>query len=340
MSEELDDVLEKEATPIQKDDEVYYSFGPDRESVHAKEFINTSGLAVPVGQEVVIDGQKVRTGYYSNSSLDSYRRCQKYFDYKYIQKLPTHQGLAMIEGSSVHKAVEDILRPKVGNPTGQLGSVEEAIQAFRDTFENRIADERTVLSDEDKAGLGKTVDLNVELIKKFHKELAPVMVPVAVEKMFIVKVPIKGTLGFMPVMGFIDFIEMTFDHGKFIWDFKTGKHPKKAIDIKTNNQLTLYSMAENIPWVGFINLKKGTQGKPGGISDKTGKQLKGKAGILTLIEKVVGEESHKTVTDYERITEDISACVRSINAGFFDRTGRGSYLCNKTYCPFYDKCLG
>lgn len=311
---------------------VNFMFGDDRPAVPVSKFINTSGLMLPNSQIVTVDGESTPVGYLSNSSLNLYRNCQKAFEFKYIHKEKSPPSLAMAEGSAVHKALEVILTPRVEGT--KLAEEEAGIQCFRDTLNQKITTEEIEI-DED-VNLGTTIDLNIGLIRQFYKTVAPTLNPVSLEEMVITHVPIRGTSGGIKMVLFIDMIDNT-EKGKSVIDFKTGRVSKNLNDVVTDAQLTLYSMATKIPQVGFMSLKKGTLGKAGGVSEKTGRPLKGRPGNPPEISRV---EIRKTIKDYENLTEDISTAAKSISAGYFDRTGRGTWMCTKKFCPHFTKCMG
>lgn len=313
----------------------FYTFRDRCPPVAMEDFVNTSGMKLPNEKVLVKEGVTVKSGYLSNSAIGDYRKCQRYFKFKQIDRIPTKSSAAMATGSAIHYGAEITLTPKVGNPGAALPPWEEVRDLLRTDIRKRYDNEN--LDDEDKATLGRELDLCVRLMHEFYLRTAPKLNPVSLEEMFITEIPILGTSGSIKCMGFIDLVDQMTPTRQSVIDFKTGKMLKTVNDIITDQQMILYSMAKKIPDVAFITMTKGSLGKAGGVSEKTGKPLKGRAGTAP---KIVRIDGVKTISDYQKLTEDISSITKSINAGYFDRSGRGTWLCSEKACAYFHKCLG
>ena len=61
----------------------------------------------------------------SPSKLKTWMTCPKQFDYKYVTKAPSHSGLAMLQGSSMHDVfLEEFLQGGEQNVEGSRGAME------------------------------------------------------------------------------------------------------------------------------------------------------------------------------------------------------------------------
>jgi hypothetical protein len=103
-----------------------------------------------------------------------------------------------------------------------------------------------------------------------------------------------------------------------------GKDYEQA---RTDQQLTLYSLALDIPTVAFNSVKLGT----------TGGKRPDRAKPAT-VQKIF---AHRTEKDYESLVDDFNAIINGIKAGNFDKSGSTNpMVCSNTLCPYYSKCFG
>lgn len=196
-------------------------------------------------------------------------------------------------------------------------------------------------------------------IDGYIKKEYPLVNPVSIEDLVIYQFPLNSG-GTVPIVGFIDLIEKTdfmadyhnevhatdakelggesakkyaldtiknIDTGeKMITDHKCGM-AKTYEQARTDQQLTLYSMAKEIPVVGFDSLKLGT----------TGGKRPDRAKPAT-IKKIFARRTEK---DYEALTEDFNSIIKGISSGIYDKSGAGNAMvCSPTLCPYYARCFG
>ena len=111
-----------------------------------------------------------------------------------------------------------------------------------------------------------------------------------------------------------------------ITDHKCGM-AKSYETARTNQQLTLYSMATNTPVVGFDSLTLGT----------TGGKNPAKA-TPAVVHKYFARRTEK---DYEELTNDFNAIIGGISEGRFDKSGMDNpMVCSPTLCAYYStKCF-
>lgn len=165
----------------------------------------------------------------SPSKIHTFERCQLQYKFRYLDNLRKPPGVAAAIGTATHKAVEANLRSKMD--TGALLPLEAVQQAARDTMENTWAG-GVQLDPEEPADKGAAVDQAVALATLHHKEIAPTIAPVALERPFGVDACDGVTL-----TGHIDVQE-----ANAITDNKTiGKTPS-AIKGDHLNQVKLYAI--------------------------------------------------------------------------------------------------
>jgi len=94
--------------------------------------ITSKNVFVPNAYDYLdANGKKVSAGYFSWSALNTYRRCQRSFYYKYVVKKRRPQAAPkMWGGSAIHEVVEKMLQAKIDNPA--------FMEAVRDTYVNAI----------------------------------------------------------------------------------------------------------------------------------------------------------------------------------------------------------
>jgi hypothetical protein len=183
--------------------------------------------------------------------------------------------------------------------------------------------------------------------------------PLKIEDLVLYHFPLHDG-GTVPIVGFIDLVESTdfmADYYNEVYGTKAnelgGDHMKeyakktiKSIDTgepmitdhkcgmaksyenaRTDQQLTLYSMAKEIPVVGFNSIKLGT----------TGGKRPDRAKPAT-VKKIFARRTDK---DYEELTNDFNSIIKGISSGIYDKSGsNNSMVCSPTLCPYYAKCFG
>ena len=109
---------------------------------------------------------------------------------------------------------------------------------------------------------------------------------------------------------------------KMIVDHKCGGVARTYEDARTDQQLTLYSLAKGIDLVGFNNIKLGTTG---------GKNPK-KAKPATVTKTF----ARRSAMDYEKLIDDYNAMINGISEGVFDKSGTcNPMVCSPTQCEYY-----
>jgi len=176
------------------------------------------------------------------SMLNTLSRCGIAFQRRYGYRFGVwHQeeiippAVAMAVGTATHKSVEDNLRHVI--ETGEMLSVEAVADVARDSFLS--VRERQGLQFNGQEALnveqtvGAAVDLSVELSRLHRVERAPAIIPVDVERRFIVELPDYP----IDLAGQIDIVE-----ADAIEDTKTTGRSKGQWAAKTL-QMAMYATA-------------------------------------------------------------------------------------------------
>jgi len=176
------------------------------------------------------------------SGIGMYTRCPEQFRRRYILGESVRPGIALITGSSVHKAAEIDLTRKM--ETGKLCDVEEVKDAARDYLTDVYDSEDyeirkdELVDDSEKKTKGAIIDLAIDLAELHHNELAPLVTPrkeIGVERPWVVDVN-----GYPYALAG----QMDVDEGHSITDWKTSKQTPNQKVADLSMQITMYCMAK------------------------------------------------------------------------------------------------
>lgn len=161
----------------------------------------------------------------SHSSINLYRTCPQKWKFRYIDKIPEAPRSYFSFGKSVHTGLEFLFeRSKTAVPT-----LDDVLAHFkqnwiRDGYET-VPQERWYYQEGER------------ILKGFYAKHSSEF-----EKVFQVELKFTIDIDGVPVLGFIDRIDLTPNGGVSIVDYKTGKAFDKA-RVRQDPQLTLYQMA-------------------------------------------------------------------------------------------------
>lgn len=247
----------------------------------------------------------------SPSKINTFERCQLQYKFRYLDNLRKPPGVAAAIGTATHKAIEGNLRTKL--ETGALMPLEAVQQTARDTMENEWAG-GVQLDPEEPADKGAAVDQAVALATLHHKEVAPEVQPVAIERPFGIDVG-----GGVTLTGHIDVQE-----ANAITDNKTiGKTPS-AIKGDHLNQVTLYA-------VGAL------------VND-------GKLPASVRVDYLVKTKTPKAVRLAEPMTREIAqgaldrlsltarVIKRAMETGDFLPAPADGWACSERWCGYWHDC--
>lgn len=255
------------------------------------------------------------------SMLDQISKCGIQFQRRYGYRFGIWEkeeiikpGIALITGSSVHASVENDLTNKI--QTGQLLSSEAVADITRTAFECEWQG-GVILDDDEAYDIAKTkdaaVDKTVRLSLLHHNELAPTVLPLEVEKKFVIKM-----VNFpLDLAGKMDIREENA-----IGDVKTMGANRATVQ---SDQMAMYSVAFKIEFGHYPETV---------YHQKLIKTKEPKA----IVESMKPDESwiNPLFRRIERFIEIMDA-VKSGKQCLMP-ADPGSWICSRRYCGFADSC--
>ena len=243
----------------------------------------------------------------SGSSLNTFLRCAKQWEYAYVYRFKRPPSLRMVVGTAGHKAIEVHMKAKAASLMSlEDGPLDVALDAYSDEYDKEVAE-----TDEPDKAKGQSKDHGVKSVRFWHAKVAPNIVPDMVEQPISFRINDKQTW-----TGTIDLTSMereVIDH-KF-----TGKTPNSADAYLLN-------------MVGYAV----------GYREQTGHTES-----RIVLDHIVGLQTKTThvpivsdgpVTDgaIRAFADIVDTATRSIDAGIFPPTGLKSGACS--WCGYKDIC--
>jgi hypothetical protein len=242
----------------------------------------------------------------SGSSLNTFLRCAKQWEFAYVYRFKRPPNLKMVKGTAGHKAAEVHMLAKLDTPFGMIdGPLDVALDAFSDSFDEEAKEAY------EEPGMTKVIAKNngIREVKFWHKEVAPTIQPAMMEQ------PISFRINGIPWTGTIDLV----DAERRVRDWKfTGKTPSSADAYILN-------------MVGYAI----------GYRDLTG-EIESQVvldHIVGLVKpKYVAIRSDGPVSDQSIVAfaDIVETANRSIQAGIFPANGLKSGACS--WCGYRDIC--
>lgn len=160
----------------------------------------------------------------SHSSISTYRACPLKWKFRYVDKVPDKPRSFFSFGKSVHAGLEFLFTKRDAWPTLEQLLEQYRLQWLREGYESP-AQEKWFFQEGDR------------ILRGFYAKQKPDITNV-------LDVELKFTIGIegVPVMGYIDRVDLTPKGGLSIIDYKTGKAFDKS-RVRTDPQLTLYQIA-------------------------------------------------------------------------------------------------
>ncbi len=253
----------------------------------------------------------------SPSRLDMLARCGMQYFFRYVEGLRVPPGVAMVQGTAVHRAVVQDLRHKRDH--GELLTLSAVEDCAADALENTWLGEEPALDEEERA-IGKSVvkarakDDAIYLAALHHRELAPSIIPVHLEREF------RLDLTNFPfdLVGVMDVQEPDT-----IRDVKvSGRAPDlEAAEISV--QLTTYALAAQV-----------LDGRaPAAVTLDYLVHPKGKIPYQEVLTSTRGND------DFHRLLKRVEAAAHVIQSGAFMPCTPDAWYCSSRWCGFYsDTC--
>lgn len=241
--------------------------------------------------------------YLRPTGINAFLDCSAKYFFQEIEKVETPNKSYMAFGTSIHKTLERNYSQKVESKIDL--PVEEAKQIFSDTFEDEFNNvDRIDLTDEQP---GQMKDQGVKLIEKYQKEIAPRIIPIAVEQR--IKVTFKNyDYGLAGTIDLYDADSIVIDHKT------TSKKIDGTIPEGYKRQLSAYTILE----------------------EATGRKVS--SARIDYFKRDTLDVRHLSVpVDREYFMNMFQTVGDAIKNGIFI-PNRSSFLCSKRYCKFYAEC--
>lgn len=240
---------------------------------------------------------------WSGSSLNTFLRCAKQWEYAYVYRYRRPPRLRMVLGTAAHFAAEVDLRQKI--ETHEDLPIDDLLDAYSTSYDEE-AIEAEPEKDETKTGVK---DKGVKSVKFWRASIAPQIQPSLVEE------PISFIINGMPWTGTMDLVDeddVVVDH-KFV-----GKTPSSADAYILN-------------MVGYaIGFRKAT--------GRVESQVRLDHVVALKEPKYTPIRSDGPVPDQSIVAfaEIVETAQRSVNAGLFPPNGLKSGACS--WCGYRDIC--
>lgn len=245
------------------------------------------------------------TGYLSPSQITSYLRCPRSYYYRYVEKLIIPPALALVEGSSNHKALETNNRHKIAK--GKDLPVKQVVEAFKDDFATRKKEIEDWEEDSERNVLAR----GEAMLSCYMTKLAPVILPVSAEEM------IMTEIGGVPIKMVIDLTENRKGVGLQVNDYKTVNKMKSQSQADQDLQLGMYGIEKKAKQVAFICLFKSQAARVERV-----------ASAMTQARAAIVEETIISVAD-------------AISRGAFPLCDSTIvYTCSERFCGYWNRCKG
>ena len=253
------------------------------------------------------DGTRIQlpTKSLSVTQVMMYMKCPAQYEQRYVLGKKEPPGIALIEGSSGHDALEYQNAFQIAHD--KPAALKKVLSHYGDALSTRAKE----ISGDTWRRAGETKDevfhRGVTLLTEYMAGPVHKFKPVAAEMGFEIKV--KG----VPFLGFIDLAEK-----EALWDYKvcsatTYSKMKRGID--NDLQLTAYAYATGYRRVGLIPL----------VKDR---------GTVHI------EASVRTKPNLKGFEEVVTRVAKSISAGAFPLCLPDSWWCNSRFCGFWKDCRG
>jgi len=251
------------------------------------------------------------------SWINTLSTCGQQFVFRYIEKVVSPPGFAMIRGRAVDDAVNQNLTHKL--ETGSLLSAEQVTQSASDAFDAATKDGYAIDGEYEgmdrKVAFGIAKDEVVGLAGYHAMELAPSIDPTGIQLK--VEVPPCEALP-VTLVGVLDLVD-----GEVVRDLKTKRKapPKDMAD--TSGQLTVYDL-----------LYRALKGQPPAglgldVLWQTPERKERKHARL---------ETQRSVKDLQVFVNRANAARRSIEAEIFLPAPTDHWVCTPRFCGYTAVC--
>jgi hypothetical protein len=253
--------------------------------------------------------------YLSASQIGMFLRCARQWAYRYVERLIVPPSGAMKQGGVYHSTAERNYLQKIDSRVDL--KVDELTDFFGETFESEFKREDVKLDPGQTKGALK--DQGVDIVKVFHRNIAPYVQPVEVEKRFELNLVEKEGENPFRLVGVIDVV----DERNHIRDNKaiTPQRVPNEFELSRDLQLSTYSLARRL-------MTKEVE--PEIDLDIVVKYARPEAKMLRTARSREGLRMHLNT---------IGNIAKAIKADAFPRNPTG-WWCSPKWCGYWDRCMG
>lgn len=241
----------------------------------------------------------------SATSLGTLLKCQQMYYWRYVMGKRVPPGVALVIGKGAHGSAEKDLVNK--QEWGELLSDEAVADHARDATVKAWEKEEPVRHDGDP-DKGGAVDTAVALAGLHHKQLAPKIEPVAVERGFRLEIPDFP----YDVVGYVD-----VEEERRIRDLKTSAKTPPEDAAEKSDQLSIYA------------LEAAVRGAP--KQEVAMDHL-----VKTSRPQVVTRTATRGPEDHARLMLKLEIAAKVIQSGNFLPCAPDSWTCGAKWCGFWD----
>lgn len=253
--------------------------------------------------DILVAGQdyelQLPKAYLSFTQIDMYIRCPQQYQFRYVEGRKEPPAVALVEGGAHHTALETNHEHKLKHQSSLTNS--ELVDCFVTAFDARqkeIADWTGITRD-------TVIGRGEKMLVNYNEQVAPKIVPVAVEEK--VGLEVAG----IPVLGYIDVRTAR----RFI-DFKTCSKHRSQNDIDGSLQMMLYA----------LGIKK----NEGMIVELNKKTTQTRIHMGTYPHVVIGYH----------VARIVSRVAAAISRGDFPPTAPNHWACSEKWCGYFHSCRG
>jgi hypothetical protein len=244
--------------------------------------------------------------HFSASAISTYLRCPTQWYFRYIEGVKIPPAAAQAQGTSFHRTAEENYRLKID--THEDMPLEYLLDVTRDAFAEASEDVDWSLEDVEPA---EAVDEAIGLTRVWHKELAPIVQPIAVER----KLVIEDPSWLLPVIGYVD-TDTVFN----IIDHKTAGKRKTQADLETDVQSSIYLLdgfkefsAQTFQWHVMVKNK-------------------------TPVTQVLNRETFDPEKTVKFVAHQQKVIANAVETGLFGAADPSDWSCSPRFCGYWFIC--
>jgi len=245
------------------------------------------------------------------STLNMFLRCGEQGQRRYLKNEIIPPGVAAARGTGVHRANEANLRQKISS--GVDLPVSDLKDAARDGYIKALSNGVFLPRDELPAKnrlINEGLNETIVLTELYHDEVAPEIVPLDVERKFLIDVGLE-----LPLSGIID-----IEQDNRVDDLKTSARTWPDTRIKSEIQPVFYSFAHQreigvrpeFHYHILIPLKSGAKRQ---------------------VQSMVATDA-----DYKALFAKIEVVIQMLKTGLFPPANPSSWWCSEKWCGYWTTC--